>query len=174
LERLLAVPATAEGLAASIVELKRMPDANVRSLLGSASARCRELGLASAEDATREFMNWSEVGEMAASGLVDFGSHSTSHSRLDGVTLSEELEREVVYSRSRLEERLGPAFSPIFCYPNGSVGEPAEALVRASYVAACTTQRGANDSHTDPFRLQRFNIHDDASRTPQSFLSRLF
>jgi len=161
------------GLSLLIEKLKNFPDAALlRTLSGALNAACNADAVAR-QDAEREFMNWSEVEEMAESGVVDFGSHSMTHLRLDESASDESMRREVVASRQVLKERLGASFNDIFCYPNGDVGGPAAELVRSTYKAACTTAIGVNSISQDMFKLKRINMHNDKSKNASSFLARL-
>ena len=91
----------------------------------------------------RDLLDWDEVRQMAASGLIRFGSHTRRHIRLDAHTKSEVLRQEICESRTTIERQLG---TPVrsFCYPNGDHCPAAVELVRRCYSAAVTTQRAWN------------------------------
>ena len=67
---------------------KRLDEEQIRSLVEEAEKTC--------DDPTRaaEILSRSDVVQMAASGLVRFGSHTMTHLRLGGRIPSEDLERE--------------------------------------------------------------------------------
>jgi peptidoglycan/xylan/chitin deacetylase (PgdA/CDA1 family) len=163
----------AEGLAQFIARLKAFPDATVEGVLRKLRS---EPGISQplrhADD--REFLNWDEVGRMAASGLIEFGSHTLTHQRLDSIDEESVLRSEVVVSQDELKARLGPRFNSVFCYPNGSVGAQGSALVRQHYKAACTTRRGVNGRDADVYSLSRINVHRDIASTGSSLLARLY
>lgn len=120
----------------------------------------------------RDLMNWDEIREMQASGLVRFGSHSRHHVRLLDSLPPQTLHDEVVRSAAVIEKEIGvrPA---TFCYPNGDHCAAAVDLVRQQYLAATTTARGWNSRATDVHLLNRVGLHDDVSSTPAAFLSRI-
>lgn len=120
----------------------------------------------------RDLMNWSEIDEMQASGLIKFGSHTRRHTRLPLIKASEELEDEILGSREEIGQyiRVAPT---TFCYPNGDTSNEAVKIVRKEYAGAVTTQAGWNSRSTDRFLLRRIGVHEDVSRTSVSFISRL-
>ena len=69
---------------------------------------------------TPGYMNWDQINEMKASGLVSFGSHTLSHRRLRSLS-DEEIAREITESKRLLQEKLGAPVTA-FCYPYGAGG----------------------------------------------------
>jgi peptidoglycan/xylan/chitin deacetylase (PgdA/CDA1 family) len=63
-------------------------------------------------------MNWEQIREMEASGLVSFGAHTMHHPILSCLSDPAEARYEVAESRKVLEERLGHSV-PTFAYPVG-------------------------------------------------------
>lgn len=122
----------------------------------------------------RAFLNWEEIREMAASGLVEFGSHTAGHSIL--TTIGEEaVKEELRKSRVKLlaEKIVAPDFIP-FCYPNGNYTRSIARLVRdAGYSLAVSTEYGWNGRRADMFGLKRIPIHDDMTSTQNMFLCRM-
>lgn len=132
-------------------------------------------GLASADAAAhqdRDLMNWDEVRQMAASGLVRFGSHTRRHIRLDARATADVLQDEIRESRVRIERELRTPVTA-FCYPNGDHCPAAVELVRGAYATAVTTRRGWNSTTSDRYLLNRVGVHEDISNTAAAFLSRL-
>jgi len=113
----------------------------------------------------RAFLSWEEAREMGGSGLISFGSHTTSHRIL--TTLNEgEILDELVKSRERLvaEQVVDASFVP-FSYPNGNYNARIAELVRdAGYSLAVTTEKGWND-RSDPYALRRVAVHQDMTST---------
>jgi peptidoglycan/xylan/chitin deacetylase (PgdA/CDA1 family) len=108
-------------------------------------------------------LDWAQVREMQAGG-IEFGSHTMTHPLLSQVPL-ETARREIVESRSLIEDRLGAPVA-FFCYPRGDFSLAVKRLVDAAgYRAACTTQPGVNDRHADLFALRRTYVGRDASLT---------
>jgi peptidoglycan/xylan/chitin deacetylase (PgdA/CDA1 family) len=99
-------------------------------------------------------LRWEMIEEMAAGGLLRFGSHTHAHPDL--TKLSQERAWEEIHgSRQRLEERIGLPVSA-FCYPHSRAEGWVRALVdRAGYTHACRT--GASGS--DVFELPRIGVY---------------
>jgi peptidoglycan/xylan/chitin deacetylase (PgdA/CDA1 family) len=76
-------------------------------------------------------LTWAQAAEMAASGLVTFGSHTHTHADLSILTVSKVL-REVERSNALITERISrpPAH---FSYPWGKWSPGARQVVRESY-----------------------------------------
>jgi len=125
-------------------------------------------GAAGVENAPegRAFINWDEVGEMAASGLISFGSHTEGHPIM--TTLAEDEARaELDRSMATLVARNAALRGRVaFCYPNGSYSRRLTELVReAGYTMAVTTEYGWNGPDSDPYALRRIGVHQDMTST---------
>lgn len=107
----------------------------------------------------RDLMNWDEIREMQASGLVRFGSHTRRHTRLSGVDSQDALRDEVIGSRQSIEQHLGST-PRTFCYPNGDTSRQAVDLVRSNYTGAVTTAGGWHSAGSDPFLIRRVGVHE--------------
>jgi peptidoglycan/xylan/chitin deacetylase (PgdA/CDA1 family) len=94
------------------------------------------------------------AAELAACG-IEIGSHGMTHLRLDRVSEAE-LQREVVDSRSALEDALGVAVE-WFAYPRGSVA--GRELVERTYAGACAVGNRALGPGFDRFELPRVEMH---------------
>lgn len=83
----------------------------------------------------KDFVSWSEIRELADSGIT-MGSHSLSHRWLPNIMDERELDDEILGSKKIIEDRLGREVRH-FCYPVGGVDERvAERVKRAGYMAA--------------------------------------
>ncbi len=102
------------------------------------------------------YLTVEQIREMAAAGM-SFGSHSVSHLSL--TTLSaERLERELSQSRTQLESLLERPVLDL-CYPLGRFNQPVrQAVERAGYRSATTTQYGFASSAGDQLLLPRIRI----------------
>ena len=120
----------------------------------------------------RTMLDWDEIREMQASGLVEIGSHTENHCRLLESLDAEIAGHEILASKRTLEDRLGGTVQS-FCYPNGDVSALAARLVGENYRLAVTTQRGINGAKQDPYRLKRIGLHEDVANTRTAFLARL-
>jgi peptidoglycan/xylan/chitin deacetylase (PgdA/CDA1 family) len=121
----------------------------------------------------RDMLEWDDVRRLAAHG-VEIGGHTCSHailSRLDDAAAGE----EIGLSRASIAAELGQA-PRHFAYPNGShadFGERDVRLVReAGFETATTSIEGVNRRGADPYRLRRYNVHEDRFRAPSGRLSR--
>jgi peptidoglycan/xylan/chitin deacetylase (PgdA/CDA1 family) len=155
-----------ECLDAIIVSAKRFSDEELNTRLDIAFA---EIGL---RDENRDILCWSEVLEMHSSGLVNFGSHTRTHTRLRPDLDPDEAIKQIRESRETIESRLGSSVK-LFCYPNGDMTDEAERVVRTHYLGACTTEKGWNRASTDLYRLQRIGLHQDMSADPIAFLAKI-
>lgn len=120
----------------------------------------------------RELMTWDEVGEMQASGLINFGSHTCTHARMRPDLELQKAGWEIDQSAEDLQQHLGSRPDG-FCYPNGDYTPATTELVRRRYDFAVTTRHGWNTPREDPMLLRRIGVHDDVSDTPGRFIARL-
>lgn len=145
--------------------LKRLPDG---AKDGEIARLANVLGVELPPVPPPEFapFTWDEAREMDAAGF-SVESHTVTHPVLTNTT-DEQLRRELVDSRSRLEDELRrPA--TLFCYPNGDEdARVRREVARAGYTAAVTTRPGLNDARSDPFALRRVHTEDDLAHFAQS------
>ncbi len=145
---------------------KQIDEARIHAEIETATAA------APAVPVERSVVNEAEVREMAASGLVRFGSHTRTHYRFRAPAPRSVLESEIAVSGREIASIAG-AQAALFCYPNGDTTDEAVNEVRQHYLAAVTTQKGWHDPHSDPFRIRRVGVHEDVSATRAAFLARL-
>lgn len=119
-----------------------------------------------------EILDGEQIAQMAATGLIRYGSHTATHFRLGGRISPDTLEREIVGSRQTLRQLTGQAID-LFCYPNGETSEPALELARRHYLGAVTTCTGWHDASRDPHLIRRVGVHEDVSNARAPFLERL-
>ncbi|WP_111641462.1 polysaccharide deacetylase family protein [Marinimicrobium alkaliphilum] len=157
-----------EAVAGAIKRLKSRSDAEIFGALDAMDWRAQ---IPSAM--VPALMNWEQLLDMQASGLVDIGSHTRTHARLTSALPAQALSDEIVSSKARLEDKIQRAVD-LFCFPNGDFNPEALALVKETYKAAVTTNRGINQSDTLALHeLTRVGIHDDIANTPTRFDARL-
>jgi peptidoglycan/xylan/chitin deacetylase (PgdA/CDA1 family) len=100
-------------------------------------------------------LSWDEVGELSASGLVAFGSHSRSHRSFDSLSRAEAAE-ECATSRATIERRVGGDVET-FAYPDGAVAH--EEVVGAHYRIGVGADGAKNvPSSLSPLRLSRVPV----------------
>jgi len=117
-------------------------------------------------------VDWAQLGEMAASGLVTIGSHTRRHTRLIPDISTNILHDEIAGSRTAIEEQIGRRVR-LFCYPNGDASPKARALVARHYLGACSTLHGWHRQGDDNHMIRRIGIHQDIAADETSFLARL-
>ena len=116
-------------------------------------------------------MTVAELGELHARGH-EIGAHTVNHPLLPQLT-DGDLEFEIVNSRDRVREWIGREVRS-FAYPNGDHDERVvEAVRRAGFECAVTTESGLNRRGEDALRIRRidvtrdrvFDLHDDYDAT---------
>lgn len=147
---------------------KQYPDAEVHARLDTTRDA---LGLDEGEPPA-SLLDWDQVREMLASGLVEAGSHTCRHTRLQADTPPDLVAHEISASKQAIEQQTGKPVQT-FCFPNGDYTDSALAMVRRHYTGAVTTRSGWNSVDTDSHCLSRIGIHDDVSQDRTAFLARL-
>lgn len=107
-------------------------------------------------------MNWAELKECAASGLVTIGGHS--HQHLKATNLSpHELAQEARLSRQILMSELGDVRCYAYPYGSSRLGYVPDSYVKAvadaGYELAVTYDLGRVTAETDPLRMPRIEAH---------------
>jgi glycosyltransferase involved in cell wall biosynthesis/peptidoglycan/xylan/chitin deacetylase (PgdA/CDA1 family) len=111
-------------------------------------------------------LGWERLRQLAATGLVSFGSHTLDHIDLAGLDEAA-LDREVAGSRRLLEQRLK---QPVrhFAYPRGISDGLAERWVGAHYQTGVLISTGRRVARTirpeDRVRLKRVPIQNSDGR----------
>ncbi len=104
--------------------------------------------------------SWSELREMADSGLMEIGSHTVTHPILSSVTDEESFE-ELTRSRAQIEEGIGRKVRS-FCFPNGMPGDFRPSQVRqvadAGYDCSVIAQFGMVSNSSDRYQLPRIGM----------------
>lgn len=109
-------------------------------------------------------VSWSDLEDMAGSGIMTVGSHGMSHT----ILAVESLDRaawEIGESKALLEARVGPVHD--FAYPNGTESdyrpEHRQALADAGYRTVSTTRRERVARATDALDLPRLCVGHDCT-----------
>ena len=128
----------------------------------------REAGTIIPSRPTPEYalMSWAQLHEVAASGLVEIGSHTCTHPIL-AHTNEEESWEEFSQSRGMIENKLNIEVKS-FCYPNGMPGDylpvHLQMLRRAGYSSAVASHFGMVNEDSDLFSLPRFGVDPSFQR----------
>jgi peptidoglycan/xylan/chitin deacetylase (PgdA/CDA1 family) len=121
----------------------------------------------------RALMNWNELKQMQTSEWVDVGSHTCSHKRLTHHLDTPDLQHEIIHSRKLLESKLEQKIN-LFCFPNGDYNQSALDMVKTTYKAAVTTQKGiVSNNNFSLHELKRIGLHQEVSSTRRDFGARL-
>lgn len=125
------------------------------------------------EPSQPSLMNWEQLIEFANTEGCEVGSHTCTHFRLRNGIEKSTLEREVISSKLKLQQRLEKQIET-FCFPNGDFCSESLAMVASHYEGAVTTVRGVNNASIENcYRLTRIPIHQHISDTPRRFKARL-
>ena len=113
------------------------------------------------------FLNPTEVRRLDAAGM-DIGAHTRTHADLPLLSAAQ-MRAEIEGSRRDLQRVLGH-FVYFFAYPYGAENPAVvDAVRRAGFSLAVTTQGGTQESSQSPLTMPR--IHVGRSSTPQSILA---
>jgi peptidoglycan/xylan/chitin deacetylase (PgdA/CDA1 family) len=159
---------TQEDISELIANAKVLPDNELHARLNLIE---EELKL-SGSNKTPSLLNWEQLAEMTTSGLIEAGSHTRNHIRLNALTAGNILEDEILNSKLMIQERTNQPVTT-FCYPNGDVSPQAQKLVRQHYQCAVTTESGWNTAMADNYLLRRIGIHEDIANDKTAFLARI-
>lgn len=149
--------------------LKSKSDATIIEILKVVEKEAIKVG--SEFCSSRQVLNLNELVEMKQSGLIDYGSHTANHVRLDKVNATE-VAQELTGSKKQLETLLKEDIVT-FCYPNGSYTPEVLNAVSNIYELACTTDKGWVDDKNKKYALKRILLHDDVSNTQSLFWGRV-
>jgi peptidoglycan/xylan/chitin deacetylase (PgdA/CDA1 family) len=102
-------------------------------------------------------MDWNEIRLIQQQGH-EIGSHSMTHALMPQCN-DKELEYETAESKRRLEAELNTGIAS-FCYPNGDCdARSVDAVRKAGYTNAVTTQWGKNQPEQSNFQLKRCDVN---------------
>ena len=102
-------------------------------------------------------LNWELIKEMSNSGMIEFYSHTKSHTKCNSLT-EKELMEEMKESREIIEKKLGSP-CPYFCWPYGKYNDLAiNVAKKIGYKATFTTNLGVVKTGSDPFTINRIIV----------------
>lgn len=116
-------------------------------------------GIEPLDSPDRRALNSDELAGLVDGGLIDVGSHTTTHAQLTNLSDTEQ-RSEVVQSKLLLEDILGRKVTS-FAYPHGLPSQESMTIVRdAGFLCACSSYNDVVRRKSDPFHLPRFWIPD--------------
>jgi peptidoglycan/xylan/chitin deacetylase (PgdA/CDA1 family) len=113
-------------------------------------------------------LTWAQINELRASGIVDFQSHSKTHTSFslrpgDGPAYAARLAAEIDSPQALFQRQLNER-ARVFAYPYGDSSRLAAQLLRdRGYELAVTVTRGGNASFGDPLMLKRDMVYSNAT-----------
>ena len=119
------------------------------------------------EDRQSDYMNYNQLRELVASGLVTIGNHAHSHRSLTSMSL-EEAAHEIILSQQKLKAALGVT-PTIFSYPYGEASSSVIELVKKNNFNLAfgqhsgVSQRVLNSKVDQDFYLPRFALNEQYS-----------
>ncbi len=108
-------------------------------------------------------LNWPQLKEMHASGLIDFEPHGCSHRELTGVSF-EAAQKEILDSKKAIEEGLDKKCH-FFAYPRGKYNEGIVKILKENgFSSAVTVNPGWAQKTGDLLKLPRQSIDSATGR----------
>ncbi len=105
-------------------------------------------------------MSWKDIIDMDKNNMT-IGAHTVSHPKLNKITDTKILEREIAGSKKILEDKIGKPVN-IFSYPYGLTNATVTKIVEeAGYIAAVSDSYGNYHTQKDIFKLNRYNINSN-------------
>lgn len=157
-----------EELSQIIAHAKQFSDKDIHKRLDEIEL---EIGLPDLPE-NPSLLNWKQVKKMTESGLIEAGSHTCHHVRLNDQISVDIMTKEILKSKVQIEDQISLPVKT-FCFPNGDYSPLALELVKNNYIGAVTTERGWNTSNCENDRLHRMGIHEDVATDKTAFLSRI-
>lgn len=113
--------------------------------------------MTNSQGVTLPMLSVEQIKEMAASGLIEFMPHTTSHCHLKQAT-PEKIAAELTASRAKVRE-LADGQADILAYPWGEFDDrTVDFLKQNNWQAAVTVVEGLVDENSDLFHLERNSI----------------
>ena len=120
------------------------------------------------EDSPFRMLDNQSIAEMSASGLIEFGAHTATHTILSRV--DEARAKQEITSSIEDTQRLTGKPCRLFAYPNGKPSDYNDAIVsfldNSGIEAAVTTRDGASTESTPALELNRYGIGANLSILP--------
>lgn len=119
-----------------------------------------------------DFMNWQDV-KIVLRDKVLIGAHTKNHAFLPSIKEKSALWNEIKGCKNEIEN-ITRSRVDHFCYPLGFFNDEVKRLVEeASYMSACSTNRGRYRSNKDTYELNRIKVTNSDMNKPFSFRAKL-
>lgn len=103
------------------------------------------------------YLLWSQINELAGSGLVLIGDHTLNHPWLSKLDKSQET-NQIVAAKNILQQNTGRNIN-LFAYPYGNSNDIAKGILKENgFAVAVTTVSGSTQCVGLPYDLQRIRI----------------
>jgi len=103
------------------------------------------------------YLTWSQISELAGSGLVLIGNHTLNHPWLSKLERAEE-NNQIVSAKNIIEQNTGIK-TDLFAYPYGNSNDIAKEILKENgFAGAVTTVSGWTQCANLPYDLQRIRI----------------
>ncbi|MBT8440202.1 MAG: polysaccharide deacetylase family protein, partial [Gammaproteobacteria bacterium] len=158
-----------ETLTGIINSVKSLPDLAIHDHIDTTT---EALGLEDGTQQTTSLLDWEQIRTMLESGLIEVGSHTRRHTRLNADIPAKLMHEEIILSQMTIEQKSGRK-AKTFCFPNGDYTPAALDLVRQYYDGAVTTRSGWNTVNSDRHQLSRIGVHNDITHDRIAFLARI-
>ena len=103
-----------------------------------------------------DLLSWEEIIEMSNEGS-EFGSHGMTHRSFLKLN-KEQVRKEIMDSKSTLQERLGKS-NFLFAYPYGRQTKETREMIAKEFEGACSTELGFVSLDSDLFSLPRIDMY---------------
>lgn len=117
-----------------------------------------------------QYLNVDDVHRLTAEGVVEIGSHTASHSRLNHKR-AKDMETEITVAHKELEQHLQLNID-YFAFPFGGLSDRSflaeyQAMQTANYYFACN---GGVNQHLAPGALLRIGVHNECEKALKNLL----
>lgn len=144
-----------DGFADTPAAAGRLADLGIKSTVFVATGRLRH-------PAARPALPPSALAELAGCELIELGSHTVTHPRLDDLSVKAATQ-EIAISKLELEQAIGRPVTS-FAYPHGAYdGRVRRAVIAAGFSAAAAVKDALSHSADDSYAIARVTVMADTT-----------
>jgi peptidoglycan/xylan/chitin deacetylase (PgdA/CDA1 family) len=123
-------------------------------------------------DKKEGYLTWDQARVMVSNG-IDLGGHTRNNMYLPSISDTARLWEEIAGSKKDIQENTQKS-ADYFCYPIGGFNDKIKnAVIKAGYKGACTTNRGRDRYNNDVFELNRVKVTNSDINKPFHFRAKL-